>query len=146
MGTRADFFIGIGPTAKWIGSTSYDGHPDSWGEAPLAATSEAEFRAAVEKMLSQPRDEGLFTRPEEGWPWPWEDHRITDYAYSWDPARGPVVSCGGRLWVTAQELRNNPECELTGRDLRDDEVLDMRSYEKADVLAKSGLMLLATKE
>jgi hypothetical protein len=29
MGTRADFYVGRGPKAEWIGSRCYDGHPES---------------------------------------------------------------------------------------------------------------------
>jgi len=28
MGTRADFYVGIGPEAEWVGSIAYDGYPD----------------------------------------------------------------------------------------------------------------------
>ena len=146
MGTRADFFIGVGPAAEWIGSTSYDGHPDSWGEKPLAATSETEFRAAVEALLSKGDGRDVVvTRPEEGWPWAWEDFRTTDYAYAWDPIRGPVASEFGHAWLTPQELRDLPRGQDSYREqrrLRDDEVPDMTKGKKANVLAKSGLMFL----
>jgi hypothetical protein len=144
MGTRADFFVGIGPTAEWIGSVSYDGWSDTSGAGvgPLSSTSEAAFRAAVEHVLSTWHPP--VTRPEEGWPWPWEDFRTTDYAYAWDPARGPVVSEFGHVWLTPQELLDLPRDMPYGgqRELRDDEVRDMRGHKKADILAKSGLMLL----
>lgn len=139
MGTRADFFIGIGPNAEWIGSTSYDGDPYSLGADPLKATSEAEFRAAIERMLADP--ERLVTRPEEGWPWPWRDFRTSDYGYAWDPERGAVAS-SGRAWVTERQLRDNSDCIYEGPRLLDDEVPDMSKCKKADVLAKSGLLIL----
>jgi hypothetical protein len=144
MGTRADFFIGVGPAAKWVGSVSYNGWPDDDGAGaePMAATSEAEFRAAVERVLSTWHPP--VTRPEEGWPWPWEDFRTTDWAYAWDRARGPVTSQYGHDWMTARQLKELPrDLSYRGqRELRDDEVPDMTKGKKADVLAKSGLMLL----
>lgn len=140
MGTRADFFVGIGPNAEWIGSTSYDGDRHGWGRGPLAATSEAEFRAAVEEMLSNPQ--ALTTRPEEGWPWPWNDFRTSDYAYAWDPARGIPVASSGRTWVTVAEMEADSDCIYTGERLRDDEVPDMRKVPRGDVMGKSGLMIL----
>jgi hypothetical protein len=140
MGTRADFFIGIGPTAEWIGSISHDGDPHAQGAGPFAARSEDEFRTAVEKCLS--RRDALTTRPEEGWPWPWEDFRASDYGYAWDPDRGATVVSSGREWVTARQLRDDPDVLYTGRWLRDDEVRDMRNHPKADVWTKSGLILL----
>lgn len=29
MGTRADFYVGTGANAEWLGSIAYDGHPDT---------------------------------------------------------------------------------------------------------------------
>ena len=139
MGTRADFFIGIGPAAEWIGSTSYDGDPEGWGKQPLAARTEDEFRAAVEEMLNS---DALVTRPSEGWPWPWEDFRTSDFAYAWDPARNTGVASSGRPWVTAAELVADRDCIYAGERLRDDEVPDMRKGPQGDVLGKSGLILL----
>ena len=138
MGTRADFFVGIGPKAEWIGSVSYDGGPGECGETLLIATTEADFRAAVEERLA---NWSVTTRPEEGWPWPWPDFRTTDYAYAWDPKRGAVVS-SGREWVTLSQLNADRDCIYAGRPLRDDEVPDMSKGPKGDVLGKSGLMLL----
>lgn len=140
MGTRADFFIGVGPTAEWIGSTSYDRAPYGWGEDPLKAGTEKEFRDAVEVMLATG---DLVTRPSEGGPWPWADFRTSDYAYAWDPQRGPVTSAG-RVWRTPAEMAANPDCLYTGARLRDDEVPDMRKIPKGDVIGKSGLMFLST--
>lgn len=140
MGTRADFFIGIGPNAEWIGSTSYDGHPESLGLRPLQATSEIEFRAEVKQLLDDP--ERLTTRPDEGWPWPWRDFRTSDYGYAWDPARGVAVVSMGRQWVTNKERLENPERMYESEKLLDAEVPDMSKRDKADVLAKSGLVLL----
>lgn len=81
MGTKADFYVGAGTDAEWIGSISYDGYPDGAPIGALAAVSEASFRRAVEDLLADP--DVLSTRPEEGWPWPWEDSSTTDYAYAW---------------------------------------------------------------
>lgn len=139
MGTRADFYVGIGANAEWIGSTSYDGDPRGLGAGPLGASSETEFRAAVEEMLADP--DLLTTRPEEGWPWPWRDSRTSDYAYAWDPERGAVAS-GGRAWVTKRQLEDDSDCIYVGPKLLDDEVPDMSKHKKADVFAKSGLMFL----
>jgi hypothetical protein len=140
MGTRADFFVGIGPDAEWLGSTSYDGDPGGWGQKPLAARTEGEFRNAVEEMLSD--HQALVTRPSEGWPWPWNDFRTSDYAYAWDPARGTAVASSGRAWVTSVQMAADLDCIYTGEHLRDDEVPDMRKVPKGDVLGKSGLLFL----
>jgi len=79
MGTRADFYIGRGQDAKWLGSVAWDGYV--WSEdkscAIMAATTEQEFEDAVAQL----RERNDFTTPEQGWPWPWSDSRTTDYAY-----------------------------------------------------------------
>lgn len=80
MGTRADFYIGRGQDAEWLGSVAWDGY--EWAEdedcALMTAKTPGEFRAAVAAIEAE-RDD--FTTPAEGWPWPWDDSNTTDYAY-----------------------------------------------------------------
>jgi len=93
MGTRADFYVGRGAEAEWLGSVAWDGC--EWDNADsdlMKVTTVGGFRAAVAKIQAQ-RDD--FTAPSEGWPWPWEDSRTTDYAYVLH--EGKVTSyCFGR--------------------------------------------------
>lgn len=97
MGTRADFYVGRGKQAEWLGSVAFDGHPDT--RLPeLEATDEAGYRACVEKILSS---EDHATRPDQGWPWPWDDSSGSDYAYAFDG--GVFVCCFGGPWVTPSE-------------------------------------------
>jgi len=42
------------------------------------------------------------TLPAQGWPWPWEDSRTTDYAYAYTP-KGIMVSLYGHGWVHLDE-------------------------------------------
>lgn len=93
MGTRADFYVGTGKTAVWIGSLAWDGyridqmtHNDSFKSldnmecwAIKSAVTEAAFRQAVAKLLAMNEDG---TTPDQGWPWPWDDSGNTDYAYA----------------------------------------------------------------
>jgi hypothetical protein len=81
LGTRADFYVGRGADAEWLGSVGQDGYPDGISDEILNATSEDEFRKAV---ADQKEDRHDFTSPEDGWPWLWDDSRTTDYAYAWD--------------------------------------------------------------
>lgn len=91
MGTRADFYIRKeSPEQKqtimeWLGSVAYDGFPDGFisqaGVMAMTAKTEAEFRAAVGEVLASRRDG---TTPDMGWPWPWDDSLLTDYAYVFD--------------------------------------------------------------
>jgi len=80
MGTRADFYVGVGQGAEWLGSVAFDGY--QWAEHPdlpiPSAHTEDEFRSAVHAEL-EGRDDA--TNPDQGWPWPWGDSGTTDYAY-----------------------------------------------------------------
>ena len=93
MGTRADFYIGRGKDAEWLGSTAWDGYPEGAmeEEAWFRASSKMAYKAAVLNMLDS-RDDA--TKPEDGWPWPWEDSGMTDYAYAFDD---------GQVWFTLCE-------------------------------------------
>lgn len=113
MGTRADFYIGRGEKAEWLGSIGMDGYPDGqpsnpeWKGGLVNATSEADFR---EKVLATIEGCGHGTKPEQGWPWPWEDSRTTDYAYAFD--EGKVwSSCFGRSWVDPLKRLDDDEDE-----------------------------------
>lgn len=104
MGTRADFYVGRGPSAEWLGSIAWDGHPET--RLPqLDSSSEAAYRASVEAILAK---EDHATRPADGWPWPWEDSRMTDYAYAFDA--GEVwMSCFGYAWRSGADALNERE-------------------------------------
>jgi hypothetical protein len=78
MGTRADFYVGKGKDAEWLGSIAWDGYPCGIDGAVLEAVDEASFRAAVAHFFASRTD---VTLPERGWPWPWSDSRTTDYSY-----------------------------------------------------------------
>lgn len=95
MGTRADFYVGRGENAEWLGSIAWDGDACSVFEEhelmldKAVTLSEADWREWVTRYLAS-RDDG--TTPDKGWPWPWEDSRLTDCVYAWDD---------GRVWQTA---------------------------------------------
>lgn len=94
MGTRADFYIGRGEQAEWIGSIAWDGYPSGISEAVLQATTEDAYRTAVEAFFLTRSD---VTHPDQGWPWPWKDSCTTDYAYAFDDG-GVHYSSFGHGW------------------------------------------------
>lgn len=125
MGTRADFYVGRGKAARWVGSIAWDGYPE--GIVPLSeetedrpflgvthkcsewskgrhlfdAKTEAEFMDRVERFF-QFRDD--VSRPEDGWPWPWDNSNTTDFSYAFDPKDGKVYgTCFGRGWWVARK-------------------------------------------
>ena len=131
MGTRADFYVGRGENAEWLGSIAWDGYPEGleltlaqtecfapgcfankredWPEGKhlLDAETELEYRYRIERFFEN-RDD--VTRPEMGWPWPWENSNTTDYAYAFDGKR-VWASCFGSPWfdpmIDDYEARGN---------------------------------------
>jgi len=97
MGTRADFYVGRGPEAKWRGSVAWDGYPDGIPDAIKEATSREQFDAALHDFVRTRED---WSSPDHGWPWPWDDSNTTDYAYAFD--EGKVWrTCFGHGWLEA---------------------------------------------
>lgn len=105
MGTRADFYIGRGENAEWIGSIAWDG---SEVDAQVRECTSADaFRHAVESMLKE-RDDATF--PKDGWPWPWDDSNTTDYAWAFDEGK-TWWSCFGYDWWPADKEQSEEESE-----------------------------------
>lgn len=79
--SRADFWVGVGPGAEWLGSVCHYGgqwqYP-SMGLLPL--TGEQDYRQRVTTIL---QNDPLASMPSDGWPWPWPTSADTDYVYTW---------------------------------------------------------------
>ena len=130
MGTRADFYIGRGKSAEWLGSIAWDGYPSGIQpkdsefakDAHLFDSATAdEFKERLEMFFAGRED---VTRPERGWPWPWDDSKTTDYAYCFD---------GGRVWFYGYPVtdtrQNKPQCWVS-LDGRLKETLDVTTPEE----------------
>lgn len=102
MGTRADFYIGRGEKAEWLGSIAWDGYPGDRTSRILSAANRTQFVDAVIDLAGEKDD---FTTTQEGWPWPWEDSSTTDYAYAYDNEK-VWVSCFGSEWMTPAQARD----------------------------------------
>ena len=137
MGTRADFYLGTDPAEMtWLGSIAWDGYPEGIESAILSAQSSAFYQEAVSDMLSTKDDA---THPEDGWPWPWENSRVTDYAYTFDGER-VLYSHFGSPWRAAIELK--------GEDLKFPQVEfpDMAGVQKVVMSGKrSGLIVVGNE-
>lgn len=94
MGTRADFYVGRGEDAEWLGSIAWDGYPDGIDRAITHAESEGDYRLAL-AAFAKTRDD--WTAPERGWPWPWQTSHTTDFAYAFDGGK-VFASCFGGQW------------------------------------------------
>jgi hypothetical protein len=51
MGTRADFYIGRGKRALWLGSVAFDGYPAGRAKRLLDAKTERQFIGRLDKIL-----------------------------------------------------------------------------------------------
>lgn len=119
MGTRADFYVGRGANAEWIGSIGWDGYPDGNPEVVLDAKDEGEFRAKVAELLE--KEDG--TTPAMGWPWPWDNSNTTDYSYAFDG--GEVwITCYGHGWNTVPDWRKAAADEEGDGDMKADKIPD----------------------
>ena len=98
MGTRADFYVGRGAKAEWIGSIAWDGYPDGHPSRVIELKDEDAFRDEVNSILEDENGR----KPEGGWPWPWDNSNTTDYSYAFED--GVVyATCFGHGWWVATE-------------------------------------------
>jgi hypothetical protein len=91
MGTRADFYVRQDNQMRWIGSKGLDGYPDGIDKKVLNSKTAKEFEYETESFLKGENDA---TFPSEGWPWPWNDSRTTDYSYIFENGK-VMASCFG---------------------------------------------------
>jgi hypothetical protein len=78
MGTRADFYVRKDEQMEWVGSITWDGY--EIGNVG-GAKDEASFRRRLNKFFSY-RDD--VTLPDNGWPWPWNNSKLTDEIWVWN--------------------------------------------------------------
>ena len=156
MGTRADFYVGRGEQAEWLGSIAWDGYPDGVFAArrqdaeyiPNDITDEQSWRDHVVAFLTPRKDH---TFPEQGWPWPWSDSGTTDYAYALDG--GQVWgSCFGRPWFLVAdgeprdddgeriEWENTPRAAVIFPDMSERKAVTYGSRSGVMIIGPGGLV------
>lgn len=137
MGTRADFYVGRGKDAEWLGSIAWDGYPDGIATDLLEAKTEEAYRDAVADFFADDRDD--VSGPDHGWPWPWEDSNTTDYAYAFD-GDGVYVTCFGHGWDHIEAY--DPDDETTRPKV---EFPDMSKFKHSAPAGskRSGVMLFS---
>jgi hypothetical protein len=111
MPTGADLYIGDQDRAEWLGSYMYDGEPWFLAKEIVLARGVQEYREAVSNHLVQRNDATL---SYQGWPWPWNSSRTTDYAYTWKD--GALWGSNfGKPWFAV-----DPSDRFGGADVRKD--------------------------
>jgi hypothetical protein len=142
MGTRADFYVGRGKKAKWVGSIAWDGYPDGIEDTGIfKAKTKKQFLGVIKKMQEKQDD---FTSPKDGWPWPWDDSATTDYAYAFD--KGVWVSCFGSGWVDANKAK---ALDKSGEEFPDSdkaEFPDMKEKKNVTLGKRSGIIVVQKSE
>lgn len=150
MGTRADFYVGRGKDAEWLGSIAWDGYPagltpdshnatkkeDIPNTPVLIAKTEGEYRFAVNTLLASREDA---TRPEQGWPWPWNNSATTDYAYAFDDGQVWGTQFGKGWWPAIAEPKEHD-------DEANVEFPDMSSRKATTLGPRSGLLVFQGKK
>jgi hypothetical protein len=79
MATKADFYVGDGASAVWIGSIAGNGTPNCIPGRLLASPFAATWKKYAEKFISEHKSGRL---PKDGWPWEHNTSACTDYVYS----------------------------------------------------------------
>lgn len=89
--TNADFYVGLGEDAAWIGSVSVDGSTADMDDAGLFGSdgldelyTEAHYRSVIDEILdvADDADRGYLAANGDVWPWPWKDSTGSDMAYA----------------------------------------------------------------
>jgi hypothetical protein len=109
MGTRADFYIrneNKEPKMEWLGSIAWDGYEID-GKVERART-EDEFRSLLSEFFNDRTD---VTLPENGWPWPWDDSRTTDFAHIFENGKVMGSCFGGKLFDPTIEREDTEDEE-----------------------------------
>lgn len=146
MGTRADFYIGVGKEAEWLGSIAWDGNPESVApglhlDVVPDIASDADWRETVAAFLAS-RDDA--TLPDRGWPWPWDDSGTTDYTYTWTPDSPVLVSNYGSPYLPLKAALADDDNEWPGGP--DEEFPDMSSRKNVRLDEGSGLIFIRTAD
>jgi len=88
--TKADFYIGNGIAANWIGSIREDGYPRGISLEILICTNPTLYEELVVDFIHE--REGVVKTEGGKWPWLWPDSRMTDYSYMFLPDHSKVFA------------------------------------------------------
>ena len=104
--TKADFYIGRGIAANWIGSINSDGYLSGIPLEILICANPTFYEELVVEFIKS-RD-GIIKTNGDKWPWLWPDSRMTDYAYMFlqDLSRVVVSQYGGDMFDPIKYIRD----------------------------------------
>jgi len=98
MMTKADFYIGTGIAANWIGSIFSDGYVNGILLDILICNNPTLYEELVVDFIKERK--GVIKTDGAKWPWLWPDSRMTDYSYMFLPDHHKVFASnyGGKLF------------------------------------------------
>ncbi len=88
--TKADFYIGTGVAANWIGSTFSDGYPHGIPLEILICTNPTLYEELVVIFIKSRK--GVIKTDGDRWPHLWQDSRMTNYSYLYIEELSKVVT------------------------------------------------------
>lgn len=139
MGIRADFYVRKEKVMTWLGSIADDGYPDGIDEDVLKSQTQEEFESNVKEFLSK---EESATLPENGWPWPWNDSRTTDYSYIFEGGK-VMASCFGYSLFDPLVLDEDEEEDEEDNEKLKDYFPDMSEFKNVAIAGnkRSGVIV-----
>lgn len=140
MGTRSDFYTRKDGQMKWLGSKGFDGYPDGIDENVLKSTDEQEYEKVVADFLSSANDA---TFPNQGWPWPWNDSRTTDYAYIFENGKVMSSCLGGPLFDPLKTAEEESDEEGKDNTKMEDYFPDMKDIQNIAYDNRSGALFIS---
>lgn len=103
MGSRADFYRGVGSELTWIGSLGWAGAP--WLLPTTPVLSEEEYLKEVNLLMERRLDA---TDTKNGWPWIYPDSTLTPFAYTFFGGKTHVAILGGH-WIVASTIARDED-------------------------------------
>lgn len=85
---KADFYVGMGPGAEWIGSVERCGEIWTLSRDILIQVSRMMYEESVLDYIRLCG--GIVGDHICKWPWDWDDSRMTEYSYIFIPKRNKV--------------------------------------------------------
>ena len=108
---KADFYVGLGRNAEWIGSVSKCG--EVWEVSPklLLQVNQTMYEEEVIEYINF--CEGVVANHKCQWPWTWVDSRMTDYSYFFLPEMEKVYMSieGGIILDPVKIIQGEPLTE-----------------------------------
>lgn len=109
MSTKADFYVGVGKNAEWIGSIVHNADPDEFDDPILTARSEKVFRLAIKELLDN-RCDSIYPGSPKAQPL---GNNAADYTYYFNKFQVRARDAKGNLFIPSEERVWNALVALT---------------------------------